>query len=786
MLTLKLVRDVRRLSGQVATTAFVVAAGVASYVAMTSTGHSLGTSRDSYYRDFRFGDVFAQLERAPLSVHAELEAIPGVAVTHSRVAIPIRLPIPGTVPPPFGRLVSIPEEGRPALNAHALVRGREPRGGAADEVLLLEAFAETHGVEVGESLPVVIEGRRTDLRVVGIATSPEFVYPVAPGASQIPDDERFAVLWMRRDAAAFAAGMEGAFNDVVLRLSRGASEAAVLEHVDRILEPYGGFRSVGRADQPSNLYLQGELDQLESFGRVLPAIFLSVAAFILNVVLSRLVQIQRPQVAALKALGYSDVRIGLHYLALASTMVTGGVLLGSGVGAWLGKGLTDLYTRSFGIPLLDYGVDSGVLVVGAVVSLLAGAVGALTSVSSIVRLPPAEAMRAAPPASYRPTLLERSGIQNLFGMSGRMVFREVGRRPIRMGLSIVGIAAAMGILIVGQFTGDAMDLMMDVQFTRAWRDDVMVSLVRPTPERAVRELGHLPGVVRAEGMRIAPVEFTHGHRAREAVLYGTPPDGELRRVLDREGNAHPVRPGGVTLTRKLAELLEVEPNEFVRAEVLVGERRELRLPVVGVVEEMMGLQGYMPLAELNAALDEAPTVSAIFLSSTDQDPAELFERLSDHPAVVDATTNAALIRRFREQSAAILGTMTLISTLFAAAIAVGVVYNNARVSLSVRSRDLASLRVLGFSQREVGSVLVGELVVQFIGAIPLGILFGSLLARGIANSVDPERFRLPPIVSNETIAFATITILVAAVFSAALVLRKLNQLDLIGVLKTRE
>jgi putative ABC transport system permease protein len=782
----KLVRDLKGMLGQGITISLVVAAGIGGFIALRSTFASLQESQATYYERYRFGDGFVQLERAPESVAARIEAVPGVALVYPRVVEPVRIPLEGVVQSPVGQVVTLPPGGDPPLNGILIREGRLPSPGRSDEALLLDAFAERWGFAAGDTLGVIMNGSLRPLLITGLATSPEFIYPIPAGGALIPDDERFAVFWMDRRGAAPIFRMEGAFNDLVLRFNRDASEREVLARVDELLEPYGGRGAVGRDLQASNFILEGELDQLRQFATVVPIIFLGVAAFLLNVVLSRLLHLQRTQVAALKALGYRDREIGLHFLKMVSGVVLGGSLLGVLLGAWLGSAMTDLYGSFFGFPVLEYRMGWGLPLAGAAVALLAGGAGAFGSLRKILSLSPAEAMSPEPPARYRPTILERIGLGRLVGPSGRMVLREVGRRPVRTGLSALGIAMAVAILLVARFSGDALEFLIENHFYRAWRENVTVTFNGPVPERGVRELLPLPGVERAEGMRITPARMHAGHRWRDVPLQGYAEGSILRQLMDERGGIQPLPQGGVVITGKLGEVLDVGVGDTVRVTLREGRPGDAHLVVTGMVDEMFGLQGHMRLADLNALLGEEPRVSQALLTIDPGRFQELERRLAAMPVVGDVGSRDALVRRFREQSGELLLVMTLILTLFATVIAAGVVYNNARVAVSMRERDLASLRVLGFTRREISSILLGEMAVQVFLAIPLGLWIGRELCVAIAGTVDPERYRLPLVLSPTTYGYAVVVVLLASLVSALLVRRRLDHLDLIGVLKTRE
>lgn len=783
----KLLRDLRQMQGQVVTIALVVACGIAAFVTMRSTYDSLLWSRDTYYAEHRFGDAFVHLERAPAGVVTRLEALPGVAQVYARVVAAAMVPMPDMDRPASGTVVGLPADGRSPLNGVYLRRGRWLDPARPDEVLVLEAFADAHGLMPGDSIPVVINGTLRDLTIAGVGMSPEFVLTMPPGAMTF-DPKRVAVLWMNRDAVSAAYQLEGAFNDVVMRLQPDADEVAVLESVDGVLGPYGGLGAVGRAKQPSNYMLTGEIQQLESMATVVPFIFLFVAAFLLNVVLTRLVTLQRAQIATLKAVGYSDLDVGLHYLQLVSVIVLLGAVLGIGVGVYFGQGMLGMYTGEFfRFPDPEYRLEVDVALFGVAVSLGAAVVGALAAVRRVAKLPPAEAMRPPAPASYKRTLLERVGLFRWLGPATKMVLREVQRRPLRVMLSAVGISMAIGIVVVSRFMVDAMDTMIDVQVHRAMREDIRVGLVRAMPQRTVAELEHFPGVFRAEGVRSVGVRFRAGHRWRDSVINGYAEDGQLRRIIDRAGKTHqPPDAGGIMLTTMLGEILGVEVGDTIEVELREGDRGIRNVVVSGFVDESFGLQGHMRAEALHRLVRETRVVNAVLLAVDAREFDAINKRLKEQPWVAGVSSPRDFRERFEEQSGEMMAVYTLVLTAFASIIAVGVIYNNTRVALSQRSRDLASLRVLGYTQSEIARILLGEQAIQVALAIPLGLVTGYVMVVSMMSTVDPETYRLPIVISNRTYIYASLVALGAAVASALLVRRKLNHLDLIGVLKTRD
>lgn len=780
----KLLRDLHSLRGPVISISLVVTCGVAAFVALQGTWDSLLRSRDHYYARERFGDVFAHLERAPNALAARLATLPGVATSYTRIVEQARLPIEGLTEPALADVVSLPEDGRPPLSRVRLVAGRLPDPMRSREVLLLEAFAQEHAVQPGDTLKVTLAGKRQSLTVVGLAMSPEYVFAVSPGAIA-PSPDKFAVLWMPRPAVEAAFGRSGSFNSVVLRLQPTASQDATIAALDQLLEPYGAFGAHGRDRQLSNMFLSQELMQLQSMASFAPVIFLGVAAFLLNVVLSRLVQLQRPQIATLKAVGYSNGQVARHYLSLALLIVMLGTSAGLGLGAWLGRLMTDLYTEFFRLPTLAFKLGAQVALSTLVASFSSALLGSWLSVRAVARLAPAEAMRPAAPPRYRRGVGARL-LGPLVGPAVRMVWRELTRRPARLAMSVIGISLGVAILVLGRSFNDAMSLLTDDYLQTAQREDLAVSFSREIDASSRRVFETLPGVRRVEWVGSRAVEFVHGSYRKNSLLLAHEGDATLRPLLDDHLRIVDVPDDGVILTKMLSDILHAPVGSRIHVRPLTGDRRPREVTVTGTLRELFGLQGHMRAERMHALLGTAPAASMALLRVDPSRMSRVEQELTEFPAVLGVSRKQAAIDQFRDQSGDSVLVFALILTIFAVVIAAGVVYNNARVTLSARERDLASLRVLGFTQAEVAQILIGELTVQVLLAIPVGLWLGRVFSEAMMANTDPEMYRLPAMVSLQTYAFATLVILGAAAATAFVIHRKLHRLDLIAVLKTRE
>ena len=780
----KLLRDLWAMKGQALAIALVVASGVAMYVMYLSNFASLRQTQQAYYDRQRFADVFASLKRAPQRVADDIAAIPGLAAFETRTVANVTLDLAGLDQPATGRLVSIPATRRPRVNDLFLRRGRWIEPGHPDEVLASEGFVDANGLQPGDRVPAVINGRRRRLTIVGVALSPEYIYSIRPG-ELVPDDRRFGVLWMDQQALAAAFDMEGGFNDVVLTMAPGAPPDEAVARLDRILEPYGGLGAIPRALQLSHWTLENELTQLQSFGFLLPLIFLMVAAFILNVALTRALSLQRSQIAALKALGYGNAALGWHYMKWALLIGAAGVIIGMGAGAWLGGAIGDLYNQFFRFPVLLFAVPAEVILGAAVMTLGAAAAGAFSAVRRAVSVPPAEAMRPEAPARYHRSALETPLVARRLGTAGRMVLRNLVRRPARAAMSVVGIGFAVAVLMVGFVFVDAIDRLITTQFSVTERQDVTVSFVEPRSDGARHALQRLPGVITVEPQRAVAARVRAGHRERYLAITGVDERARLRRIVDADGRQARLTPAGVVLSKTLADVLGIAAGDTISLEVLEGNRPVRTVLVTGLVDDVMGLSVYMEMGALHRMMREGDVFSgAVMLVDSAREP-QLSRALKLTPAVAGVGFKSAVLRSFRDTMAANLNLTLFINLLFAGVIAFGVVYNAARVSLSERSHELASLRVLGFTRAEISLILIGELALLTLIALPVGALLGYLLSAAIATTVQSEVYRFPLYVSRQAVAMAFLGIIAAALVSALLVRRRLDGLDLVAVLKVR-
>ncbi len=784
-LTTKLFREVGHLRGQLIAIVVVIACGIANFVTFRAVHSSLTLTQKTFYENSRFADLFLSARRVPESVSDRIRSVGGVAIVETRVVTEVLLDLPGVPEAASGTILSVPDAGQPLLNRLYLRNGRWLSQRAENEVIVSTAFADANGYIEGDQFSAVINGRKRKLTIVGRAISPEYVIELSPGTFTI-DNKRYGIMWMSRSALAAAFDMQGAFNSATVQLERGADERTIKDKIDLILKPYGSIGSIGRDEQTSNRFLTDEITQVQVQAVLIPTIFLGVAIFLLNIALLRLVSTQRMSIAILKAFGYSNVQIGFHYIGFALLATVLGSILGYFGGSWLGVALTELYAKFYRFPTLRFDVPEGVIVGSVLLAVGASVLGAWGAVRTVVALPPAEAMRPEAPRSFKPGILERIPLLRRLDPVMHMIWRTLERRPLKAVLSVAMISLAVAILIIGRSMFDMFDVIMERQFNQAYRLDAMVTFVQPRSSDAVFDAQHLPGVMYVEAFRSVPVDLISGRYTKRMAIQSVSDGQQLSRIINMDGSAAKVPPDGLVLSEYLADLYGIEIGDSVTIQLLTEDRRSLRVPLSGLNTEMFGVQAYMNDKALARLLDEQGSVSGIY-TLLDPDQREAFSAaIKDVPMAAGVLLRQTMFDSFDDNYKENMDISTIYIVAFAMIIAFGVVYNCSRIALSERATELASLRILGFTIREIAVILLGEQAIIILMAFPVGIALGGWVVSLLPDAFTTDLFRFPVVLTLKNLGLAVATISVVAVATGALIYRKLNRLDLIAVLKSRE
>lgn len=781
----KLVRDFGRLWAQSLAIALVLACGVMILVIAIGVERSLSETQSTFYERNRFADIFASATRAPNNLKREIEQISGVSIVETRIAQFAILDLEGLDEPAAARLVSLPPMGESLLNIPSLTAGRMPDPRFSNEVVVNSTFAIANEFSVGSSFYATLNGQKRLLTITGTVLSPEFIYLIGPGA-MMPDDRRFGVVWMGYDALASAFDLGGAFNDVSLRMTRNANEQMVIDELEKLLAPYGGTGPYNRSMQTSHMFLDSELSQLKAMGKTVPPLFFVISAFLVNMVLGRLITLEREQIGLFKAVGYSNATISWHYVKLAMGIGVFGVLIGWTAGISIGFWLATYYTVFFHFPYLIYITSPDTYAISAMAGIGAAVIGAARSVLRTTRLSPAVAMAPPAPTRFKQNIFDKLGHMMGARQPVMMIIRSITRWPMRASLTTLGIALSVATMISTLFMFDSIDVMMDSAFFQANRQQVTLSLAQPQSRAVLADVENLSGVLRAEGMQSVAVRLTKGHLTKLVAVEGRDPGMDLSRVLDASSNAVVFPEQGIVLSDRLANHLDTQIGDTLDMEVLQGQRGHFEVPVTGIIEQYFGIGAYMDLDYLSTLLQRQPLVNSVNISIDENSLNALYEEVKAAPNIAGIVRWDQIRQGFNDTIAESSSITTTVYALIASLIVVGVVYNSARILLSERARELASLRILGFTQSEVSFILMGELLFLTVVAIPIGFVLGALFAKGLVESFSSDMFTLPFYISRGTYGFSGLVVFTASVASALLVRRRVNRLDLVAVLKTRE
>ncbi|OWU82998.1 ABC transporter permease [Oceanicola sp. 22II-s10i] len=781
----KLLRDLRRMKAQVIAIGAVIATGVLLQVMMSGLVASLTETRRAYYERNRLAEVFAPLTRAPEAELARIAAIPGVARAEGRIAGAALIDMPDEAVPLQARALSLPDRSERGLNAVYMISGALPDPAARDEALLIEGFAKAHGLGPGDRLTVTLNGARRVLRIAGTAQAPDMLYTAVPG-EMMPDAARFAVLWMPRAALAAAYDMDGAFNETLVTLARGASEQAVIDRIDAILRPWGGTGAYGRDQLVSDRFVTEEINGLRTMSRVMPPIFLAVAAFILYIVVSRMVQSEREEIGLLKAFGYTGAEVGAHYFKLVMIIAIGGALAGCLGGIASGRAMIGVYTTFYNFPFLVFRPDPAAFATGVAASVLAASAGGLFVLRRVFRLAPAEAMRPPAPGDFSRSIRLDGPVGRRLDQPTRMVLRGLSRQPLRAAALAAGIAAGMALSAGMTTIYTSFDRVMEMNFSVVDRSDATVLFTHPLSERAAFSLARIPGVLQVEPMRDVPAILRNGRLSHRGAITGMPAAPEMTRAIDADQRPIPLPAEGVVLGEALADVLQVRAGDMLRIEVTNGRQPVLEVPVTQVARTLLGAPAYMRIDSLNRAMREPGLISGLHVRVDAAQADAIWLSLKDMPAVAGvsvAEDMQASLQKLMDQGA---GSARYIMGAIAFIITFGIVFNAARIAYDERAHDLASLRVMGFTRAEAAFVLLGELGLITLASLPVGSLAGYGLAQAIAEGFSTELYQIPAGYDPFSHGFAALFIVGAALVSGWLIKRDLDRADLVLALKTRE
>ena len=786
----KLLRELRASWGLLFATTSLIAVGVMCFIYMRTAHRNLRLAQAQYYAEGRLADFWIDLKKLPLSELDLLADIKGISELRPRIQFFATVDLPRVREPINGQVLSVPDRRQPMINDLVLKRGSYFTDSRRNEVIVNDAFAREHKLYPGEIINLILNNQRQELFIVGTAISPEFVYLVGPG-SLTPDPHHFGVFYLKQSFAEEVFDMEGAANQVLGMVSPELREnpEPILQQAERILSSYGVFNTLARKDQPSSRYLSDEIRGLGVFASIMPTIFLVVAALVLNILMSRLVDQQQTIIGTLKGLGYADSQIFMHYVKFAGTIGILGAAVGCAAGYGMSEFVTRLYRTFFEFPELANRFEPTIYLLGIAISLACSLGGAVHGARLALKLRPAEAMHVKPPAQGKTVWLEKiTFLWQRLSFGWRMVFRNLIRNRLRTAVCLFAAAMGAGLMTTGFILYNATGYLIEFQFELIQRSDLDLSLEKERSIDVLEEARRLPGVNYAEPTLDVACDFSHGQYHRKGGITGLVQNPKL--TVPRNSAAQPVRvpTSGVAMTRKMAEILHLEEGDSFTATPIKGLRQPITLTVAEIADSYLGLGVHTDITYLSHLIGEETAVTGVQLkvNSANAEKFELYRQLKQMPALQAVNSRQDMLQNLKETLVNMQRIFIGLITLFAGVIFFSSLLNTSLIGLAERKREVATLRVLGYGPFEIGGLFLREsMVVNALGTT-LGLPLGYGLCQWIAHIYNTDMFRFP--VVTPPIVFI-LTFGLAALFgmmSHAVVQREIWKFKWLDALQVKE
>ncbi len=786
----KLRRDLWHNKAMLLAVVLIVAVGVGCLSGFLATSKNLQSARSSYYQETFLADFWIDLKKAPTTVLPDLLDIPGVASLRARLVTSVMLDLDGVDRPISGQLLSMPPSQQDVINNVILMSGSYFTPGRRNEVLVNHDFATARNIAPGDTLRMVIHGQRKELHVVGTAISSEFVYLMPPG-SIVPEPADYGVFYVKQQLAEDAMGFEGACNSLVGFLTPQARQnpQAVLDQLGTALKPYGVFATTPLAQQASNLALSSELSGLSTMATMMPLIFLSVAALVLNVLMTRLAEQQRSIVGTLKALGYGNAVIRAHFLKVGCIVGLCGGLAGCVLGYFMAAGLTVTYKSFFTFPRLDNLFYPGLMLLSVTIALVFGLLGTLRGVAHVTRLNPAEAMHEQPPTQGGSVFLERlPWFWRNLGFRWQLSLRNLFRNRVR---TLVGVfAAAMGTALLVCTFGmvDSLQYMANFQFDKILLSDFQLTFRQELDQGAVYEMAATPGVVKVEPLLEVACDFLNGHRSKKGRIMGLVRGAQMTVPRDAKGNAVAVPSAGLLMSRRMAAILDVRPGDSLTITPTKGLQQPRTVRVAQIIDSMFGLSVYADYHYLNTLIHESAAVSALQLR-TQMTPKQLrgfLKQCKQYPQLA-GIGNRDLQRGLIQKSFVDkLGGMAYPLIFFGAIIFFGSILNASLIGILERKREIATYRVLGYTALEVGNLLLRENILINGAGILLGLPLGWWMLDGMAQQYQNDMYSMPCVIDPQSWIVSVVLAIVFVLLCQCIIQRSISRLNWNEALSMKE
>jgi putative ABC transport system permease protein len=778
-----MVRDLMASKWLFLAVAMVIFLGVALFGASFLGYRNLKTSYDYTYETLRFADFTVTVAEAPPESVGEAASIPGVVAVTGRLKTDMALALAGeegkTV---LGRVVSLPSDGRPAVNDVKVEEGSYFSAGHAEEVLVEISFAKYHGLEPGDTLSLMAGDTPIEFTVAGIVSSPEYIWPAKSQQEIMTTPDTFGVIFVP-DAAIAALTGKDAINDFCFLVDQGTARDAVMDRALATLSAYSVTEVITEEEQPSNAALAQDVQAFAEVSETFPFLFLFVGALATYILLTRIVQNQRTQIGLMRALGYSRRQVMVHYLSFGLVVGIAGSLAGAIAGYFLSEVVTSVYVSFLGLPYTSTtmgGVERVAIGMGVLIGILPGLVAGFLPARAAVKIRPADAMRLPPPTAGRRLLLEKI-VPPLARASflWKIPLRNIFRNRRRSLYTVIGVALGASLILISAGFIDTIDDVMDLQFKRIQRYDVMITFADPQSEAVADTVAAWQHVEKVEPALQIPVSLSYEDKTYSTLIIGLPADAELYGLYSPGGDRTTVRSGGILLSESIRRILGAEAGDIIGIGTPAGT---LSAPVAGFVKQGVGSPGYVSLNDVQALTGDQPVINGLMLAAEPGNLDAIRDSAYALPGVAAVELTAETRGRI-EDLVDMSRVMMWVMLGFGAALSFAIVFTTVTVGILERRREIATMRTLGESRGRIGLMITMEnLLLGVAGMVP-GIPLGYLLAVLMMQRVQTDMMAFDLVIFPRTYALTVFVVMLIMLVSQLPSIRQMNRLSLAKVTK---
>lgn len=780
-----LLRDIKKSKGQFISILIIVILGVTFYTSLNSAFKNLSNSSIKYYEEYRLADLWIDLDKAPISIKEKVEKLSNVEMVTGRIVKDASINISdenATL-----RFITLPDIKSNIVNDLTIKSGRYFSESDSNQCLLDEDFFKANNLKLGEYIYPVINGNQAKLKVLGVVKSPEFIYTLKDSGELIPDNKRFGIIYIKQSFGEAIFDLKGSVNNISIKVKSGSDVDEVKDDVKKLLKNYGVKSSIDRKQQTSTMMVDAEIKKLQSTGGSFPVIFFMVASVIIYIMMGRMVENQRIQIGVMKALGFTNVQVLIYYMSYSTIIAVSGSLIGSILGTYMGFSITKLLNQYFNLPLSNTQIYGEFVIPAFLLTLIFCLFAGYNSCKIIFKIMPSEAMREKSPISGKKIVVEKVDfIWRNINKLERIIMRNLFRYKRRVLLTSLGVIFSSAILLVAFSMNDSVNFMIKQQYGSIQNYDIKVKFSKLLSINDLSTIKDIQHVVEFEPILETGIELSNGWKSKEVGFTALTQNPKMYKVEDKSGNSVTLPQNGLLISEKLANILGIKVNDSVNVKFFFPEKEEKKMVVKGIVVQYLGLSTYTSMNNLNSVLGEGVIAnSAVLKLESSAFENEVKNKLKDMPGVSSVESKADSSNALTKNMEAMKSTIGMLIML-SATLLIAVLYNIATINIFERQRELATLKVLGFNNKEVKKLIFNENYIISIFGIIIGLPLGTWLGGYLIEASSTDAYSIPYVVEFKSYVITIILTLIFTVITNMALMRKIKAINMLEVLKNKE